>query len=53
MADYFKEAEDLQFVLNPKILFDKADMQNKNLLIQYLQALTTWEKILKLREKKE
>lgn len=51
LSDYFKEAEDLQFTLNPKVLFDKTDEQNKNLLQQYLPALTTWEKLMKLNEK--
>lgn len=50
LADYFKEAEDLQFTLNSKVLFDKNDAQNKNLLQQYLPALTTWEKVMKLRK---
>ncbi len=52
LSDYFKEAEDLQFTLNPKVLFDKTDIQNMNLLQQYLPALTTWEKVMKLKEKK-
>lgn len=51
LSDYFKEAEDLQFTLNPKVLFDKTDEQNKNLLQQYLPALTSWEKVMKLKEK--
>jgi site-specific DNA-methyltransferase (adenine-specific) len=51
LADYFKEAEDLQFVLNPKVLFDKTDAQNKMLLQQYLPALTNWEKVMKLKER--
>jgi hypothetical protein len=50
LADYFKEVEDLQFLLNPKVLFDKNDAENKNLLQQYLPALTTWEKMMKLKE---
>ncbi len=53
LADYFKEAEDLQFVLNPKVLFDKNDIENKNLLQQYLPALTSWEKVMKLKVKQE
>lgn len=51
LSDYFKEAEDLKFTLNPKVLFDKTDVENKNLLHQYLPALTTWEKVMKLKEK--
>jgi hypothetical protein len=49
LCDYFKAAEDLQFTLKPKVLFDKTDEQNRNLLQQYLPALTTWEKLMQLR----
>jgi hypothetical protein len=51
LVDYFKQAEDLQFTLNSKILFDKTDVQNKMLLQQYLPALTSWEKVMKLKER--
>lgn len=49
LSDYFQEADDLQFNLNPKVLFEKTDEENKNLLQQYLPALTTWEKVMKLK----
>ena len=51
LSDYFKQAEDLQFALNPKVLFDKNDAENKNLLQQYLPALTSWEKVMQLKGK--
>jgi len=52
LIDHFRVAEDLQFTLNPIVLFDKTDVQNKNLLQQCLPALTTWEKVMKFKEKK-
>ncbi len=49
LSDNFKESDELKFPINPKKLFDKSDDKNSKLMQHFLPALTTWNRVINLK----